>query len=48
VRLSATLYSIYDKDGYMDRISRLLDDLEARRNDGAGGPPFRSKLEAAE
>jgi 4-hydroxyphenylacetate 3-monooxygenase len=48
VRLSATLYSIYDKDGYMDRISRLLDDLEARRNDGAGGPPFRPKLEAAE
>ena len=48
VRLSATLYSLYDKDGYMDRIWHLLDDLEARRNDGASGPPFRSKLEAAE
>jgi 4-hydroxyphenylacetate 3-monooxygenase len=48
VRLSATLYAMYDKEGYMDRISRLLDDLEARRNDDAGGPPFRPKLQAAE
>ena len=49
VRLAATLYSIYDRDGYIDRISRLLDDLEARQNQGAdAGPPFRSKLKAAE
>ena len=48
VRLSATLYAMYDKDSYMDRISRLLDDLEARRNHDAGGPPFRPKLQAAE
>jgi 4-hydroxyphenylacetate 3-monooxygenase len=49
VRLAATLYSIYDRDSYIDRISRLLDDLEARQSRGAGGgPPFRPKLEAAE
>jgi hypothetical protein len=47
--LAATLYSIYDRDGYIDRISRLLDDLEARQNRGvSGGPAFRPKLEAAE
>jgi len=48
VRLSATLYSLYDKDSYMDRISRLLDDLEARQNRGSDGPPFHPKLQAAE
>jgi 4-hydroxyphenylacetate 3-monooxygenase len=48
VRLSATLYSLYDKDSYMDRISRLLDDLEARQNVGTAGPPFRPKMQAAE
>jgi 4-hydroxyphenylacetate 3-monooxygenase len=49
VRLAGTLYSIYDRDSYIDRISRLLDDLEARQNQGTGeGPPFRSKLKAAE
>jgi 4-hydroxyphenylacetate 3-monooxygenase len=31
VRLAGTLYSIYDRETYMDRISRLLDDLEARQ-----------------
>jgi 4-hydroxyphenylacetate 3-monooxygenase len=49
VRLAGTLYSIYDRDGYIDRISRLLDDLEARQKHVAeGGPPFRSALKAAE
>jgi 4-hydroxyphenylacetate 3-monooxygenase len=49
VRLAATLYSIYERDSYIDRISRLLDDLEARQTPStSGGPSFRSKLEAAE
>ena len=29
VRLAGTLYSLYDRDGYMERISGLLDRLEA-------------------
>jgi 4-hydroxyphenylacetate 3-monooxygenase len=29
VRLAATLFSLYDRDGYMDRIWSVLDDLEA-------------------
>ena len=48
VRLAGTLYSIYDRDTYMDRISRLLDDLEARQYRGPNGPAFRPKLQAAE
>src|SRR6185312_13394009 len=36
VRLAGTLYSIYDRDGYIDRISRLLDNLEARSANGGG------------
>src|SRR5262252_3207954 len=48
VRLAATLYDIYDKDGYVDRISMLLDDLESRRT--ADGTPlgFKPVLSAAE
>jgi 4-hydroxyphenylacetate 3-monooxygenase len=30
VRLAGTLYEIYDKKPYIDRIAGLLDDLEAR------------------
>ncbi len=30
VRLAGTLYEIYDKEAYIDRIRDLLDDLEAR------------------
>jgi hypothetical protein len=33
VRLAATLYDIYDKNTYVDRIGELLDDLEGRQND---------------
>jgi 4-hydroxyphenylacetate 3-monooxygenase len=29
VRLAGTLYSLYDRDGYMQRIWGLLDGLEA-------------------
>ena len=35
VRLAGTLWSLYDKDTHIDRITRLLDDLAAR--DNAGG-----------
>ena len=48
VRLAGTLYSIYDRDTYMDRISRLLDDLETRQLPGPNNPGFRPKLQAAE
>jgi 4-hydroxyphenylacetate 3-monooxygenase len=48
VRLAGTLYSLYDRDTYMDRISRLLDDLETRQAPGPDGPGFRPKLQAAE
>lgn len=31
VRLAGTLYTMYDRDNYINRISRLLDDLETRQ-----------------
>ena len=34
VRLAGTLYSLYDKDTYIDRIVAMLDELEARRDPG--------------
>jgi 4-hydroxyphenylacetate 3-monooxygenase len=48
VRLAGTLYSIYDRDTYIERISRLLDDLETRQYQGPNGWAFRPKLQAAE
>jgi 4-hydroxyphenylacetate 3-monooxygenase len=33
VRLAGTLYSLYDKDIYIDRIIGMLDDLEARHRE---------------
>jgi hypothetical protein len=30
VRLAGTLYGLYDKDTYVDRIFTMLDELEAR------------------
>jgi 4-hydroxyphenylacetate 3-monooxygenase len=36
VRLAGTLYEIYDKKPYVDRITELLDDLEARVGQGQG------------
>jgi 4-hydroxyphenylacetate 3-monooxygenase len=48
VRLAATLYDIYDKDTYVDRIGELLDDLEGRQNDPKGPMKFRPHLAAAE
>ncbi len=46
VRLAGTLYSMYDRDAYMQRIWHLLDDLEARQFVGPHGPGFRPKLAA--
>ncbi len=44
VRLAATLYNLYDKDLYRERISAVLDDLEARQNTSGDGPAFKAKL----
>ena len=48
VRLSATLYEIYDKDPYVDHIRNLLDDLEARQGEEGSPLGFRPALSAAE
>jgi 4-hydroxyphenylacetate 3-monooxygenase len=48
VRLAGTLYSMYDRDGYMNRITRLLDDLEARQKRDGSVPAFHPKQQAAE
>ncbi|HZS83142.1 MAG TPA: 4-hydroxyphenylacetate 3-monooxygenase, oxygenase component [Stellaceae bacterium] len=48
VRLAGTLYNLYDRDGYIERVSRLLDDLEARQKPGGAVPGFHPKREAAE
>jgi 4-hydroxyphenylacetate 3-monooxygenase len=48
VRLAATLYDIYDKNTYVDRIGELLDDLEGRQNDPKSPMKFRPHLAAAE
>ncbi len=47
VRLAGTLYAMYDKDSYMNRISQLLDDLETRQTKTVAGPGFRARLQAA-
>ena len=48
VRLAGTLYEIYDKDPYVDRVTELLNGLEARQT-GDGTPlGFRPVLSAAE
>jgi 4-hydroxyphenylacetate 3-monooxygenase len=46
VRLAATLYEIYDKDRYVDRIAELLDDLESRQNEHGAAIGFRPLLAA--
>lgn len=48
VRLAGTLYEIYDKNPYVDRIAELLDDLEARQSDPEKLLGFRPVLSAAE
>jgi 4-hydroxyphenylacetate 3-monooxygenase len=47
VRLSGTLYEIYDKDPHVDRVSALLDDLERRQNGAGDGLAFRPAFAAA-
>jgi 4-hydroxyphenylacetate 3-monooxygenase len=44
VRLAATLYDIYDKKPYVDRVGELLDDLEARHLDDGGPLGFRPRI----
>jgi hypothetical protein len=39
VRLAGALYGLYDKDTHIDRIIGMLDDLEARQNNGGSAPP---------
>jgi 4-hydroxyphenylacetate 3-monooxygenase len=46
VRLAGMLYSLYDRDSYMQRIWELLDDLDARQYAGPHGPAFRPRLAA--
>jgi 4-hydroxyphenylacetate 3-monooxygenase len=48
VRLAGTLYEIYDKNPYVDRIAGLLDDLEARQGDPEKLLGFKPVLYAAE
>jgi 4-hydroxyphenylacetate 3-monooxygenase len=48
VRLAGTLYEIYDKNPYVDRIAELLDGLEERRDDPEKPLPFRPVLSAAD
>jgi 4-hydroxyphenylacetate 3-monooxygenase len=48
VRLAGTLYGMYGREAYIDRISRLLDDLEQRQNRSGSGPAFQPKVQAAE
>ena len=40
VRLAGTLYGLYDRDTYVDRIFAILDDLEARQNAGGSESSF--------
>ena len=47
VRLAATLYDIYDKGPYVDRIGALLDDLESRQDPDGSMIGFRPALAAA-
>jgi 4-hydroxyphenylacetate 3-monooxygenase len=47
VRLAGTLYDIYDKDTYVDRISELLDNLESRQSGEGTSLGFKSMLVAA-
>jgi 4-hydroxyphenylacetate 3-monooxygenase len=48
VRLAGTLYELYDKAPYVDRIGDLLDDLEARQSAPDNPLRFRPVLSAAE
>jgi 4-hydroxyphenylacetate 3-monooxygenase len=46
VRLAGTLYALYDKTPYIERISTLLGDLELRQNRGGTGPAFHPRQAA--
>ena len=38
VRLAGTLYGLYEKDTYVDRIAAMLDELEARQRNRRSSP----------
>ena len=43
VRLASSLYNLYDTAHYRERITSLLDDLEARANPPGTFPAFKPK-----
>jgi 4-hydroxyphenylacetate 3-monooxygenase len=47
VRLAGTLYNMYDRDSYMNRITRLLDDLETRQKRDGSVPAFHPRPPAS-
>jgi len=47
VRLAGTLYSIYDRDSYIERVVGMLDSLERRQVETSHGPAFGPKPRAA-
>ncbi len=48
VRLAGTLYSLYDRDSYIARITDMLDDLAARQKRDGSVPAFHPKIQAAQ
>jgi len=38
VRLAGTLYGLYDKSAYIDRIFTMLDELESHQRDRVSRP----------
>jgi 4-hydroxyphenylacetate 3-monooxygenase len=48
VRLAGTLYNLYDRNSYIDRITHLLDDLEARQKRDGTIPAFHPRMQEAE
>ena len=47
VRLAGTLYSLYDRDSYIERVVGMLDSLERRQVETSHGPAFGPKPRAA-
>jgi 4-hydroxyphenylacetate 3-monooxygenase len=48
VRAASLLYQRYDKEPHIERIWRMLDDLDARRNPSPEGPPFLPRRTAGD
>jgi len=43
VRLAGALYAMYEKDSHVDRIHRMLDELEARQAAPGAVPAFHRR-----